>query len=125
MKSLLNTIQEKLIINKDSKGKEKNLYYALLAVYEGFDYLVDEIGDAMCVGDKGSGPSIFIVDYKTLLILDKEYFEDKSITIWHIPEKYQNDIDKFENDYYNGKFNLDDDCVEFNDNELNKMLTKF
>ena len=125
MKNIKQYIQEKLIINKHSKIKQINKYYILLAVYEGWDYLADEIGDAMIAGDKGSGPNIFIVDYNTLIILDKEYFENKSITIWHMPEKYQDDIDKFETDYYDGKINLDDDCVEFNDNELDNILNDF
>ena len=125
MKNIKQYIQEKLIINKHSKIKQINKYYILLAVYEGWDYLADEIGDVMIAGDKGSGPNIFIVDYNTLIILDKEYFENKSITIWHMPEKYQDDIDKFETDYYDGKINLDDDCVEFNDNELDNILNDF
>lgn len=125
MKNIKQYIQEKLIINKHSKIKQTNKYYILLAVYEGWDYLADEIGDVMIAGDKGSGPNIFIVDYNTLIILDKEYFENKSITIWHMPEKYQDDIDKFETDYYDGKINLDDDCVEFNDNELDNILNDF
>ena len=124
MKTLIQSIQEKLVFNKHTKAKKDN-YYILLAVYEGWDYLADEIGDVMIAGDKGSGPNIFIVDYNTLIILDKEYFENKSITIWHMPEKYQDDIDKFETDYYDGKINLDDDCVEFNDNELDNILNDF
>ena len=123
MKNLKDIIIERLHINKDT-GNNINEYYILLAVYGGFDYLADEIGDAMCVGDKGSGPSIFIVDYKTLLTLDKDYFEDKSITIFRIPEKYQDDIDKFEKDYYDGKINLDDDCEGLGENETNKLLEK-
>lgn len=122
MKNIKQHIQEKLIINKHSKIKQTNKYYILLAVYKGWDYLVDEIGDVMIAGDKGSGPSIFIVDYKTLLTLDKDYFEDKSITIFNIPEKYQNDINKFEKDYYNGNIYLDDDCGELDDNETNALL---
>lgn len=125
MKKLKDTIIEKLIINKDSKSKEKNLWYALLGVYEGYDYLVDEIGDAMITGDKGSGINIFIVPYNILLTLDREFFEDKSITIWYIPEKYQHNIDQFEKDFEDGIINLDDDCIEFNDVDYNKILTKF
>lgn len=123
MKDLIQTIQEKLVFNKHTKAK-KDKYYILFAIYGGWDYLADEIGDAMIVGDKGSGPSIFIVDYKTLLTLDKDYFEDKSITIFRIPEKYKDDIDKFEKDYFDGKYNLDD-CVEFDDNELDNILNGF
>ena len=115
-------VDEKLVINKDIKSG--NVYYALLGVYGGWDYLADEIGDTMIAGDKGSGPSIFIVDYKTLLTLDKDYFDDKSITIFRIPEKYQNNIDKFETDYYDGKINLDDDCWELSDDEYNEILNK-
>lgn len=117
-------IDEKLVFNKHTKEKKDN-YYILLAVYDGFDYLAYEFGDSMIVGDKGSGPSIFIVDYKTLLTLDKDYFENKSITIFRIPKKYQDDIDKFEKDYYDGKINLDDDCEEFNDTELDNILNDF
>ena len=123
MKFLKDSILEKLIINKNSKIKPRNVYYALLGVYDGWDYLAYKIRDA-CVGDKGSGPSIFIVDHKTLLTLDKEYLEDKYITIFRIPEKYQDDIDKFEKDYYDGKINLEDDCLELSDDEYNEILNK-
>ena len=121
MKNLKDIIIERLKINKDI-GNDIDKYYILFAVYGGWDYLADEIGDTMIVGDKGSGPSIFIVDYKTLLTLDKDYFDDKSITIFRIPEKYQDDIDKFEKDYYDGKINLDDNCEELDENEINALL---
>ena len=123
MKNLKDIIIERLHITKDT-GNDIDEFYILFAVYGGWDYLADEIGDTMIVGDKGSGPSIFIVDYKTLLTLDKDYFEDKSITIFRIPEKYQDNIDKFEKDYYDGKINLDDDCEELDENETNKILKK-
>ena len=121
MKNLKDIIIERLHITKDT-GNDIDEYYILLGIYGGWDYLADEIGDAMISGDKGSGPSIFIVDYKTLLILDKDYFEDKSITIFRIPLKYQDDIDKFEKDYYDGKINLEDDCEELDENETNVLL---
>ena len=125
MKHLIDSIQEKLVINKHSKIKQSNKYYALLGVYEGFDYLMDEVGDSMVAGGHGEGPSICIVPYNILITLDKEFFEDKSITIFMIPEKYQDNIDKFEMDYENGIINLDDDCIEFNDDDLNEILKKF
>lgn len=121
MKNLKDVIIERLHINKDTYN-DIDKYYILLSVYGGWDYLADEIGDTMISGDKGSGPSIFIVDYKTLLTLDKDYFDDKSITIFRIPEKYQDNIDKFEKDYYDGKINLDDDCEELDENETNALL---
>lgn len=127
MKNLKDNILEKLIIRKDSKIKPRNVYYALLGLYDGWDYLAYEFGDLMIVGDKGSGPSIFIVDYKTLLALDKEYkeyIEDKYITIFNIPEKYQDDINKFKNYYENGTINLEDDCYELSDDEYNEILNK-
>ena len=127
MKNLKDNILEKLIISKDSKIKHRNVHYALFGARDGWDYLAFDFGDLMIVGDKGSGPSIFIVDYKTLLTLDKEYkeyIEDKYISIWNIPEKYQDNIDKFENDYENGTINLKDDCRELSDDEYNEILNK-
>lgn len=122
MKQLKNIILEKLVITKDTKEKQNNLYFALFAIYDGFDYLAYKFRNSIIVGDKGSGPSIFIVDHKTLLTLDKEYFEDKYIFVFVIPEKYQYDIDKFKKDYYDGKIYLDDDCDELDENETNALL---
>ena len=121
MKQINNYIQEKLILNKTVKTN-KCKYYILLGVYEGFDYLVDNFGDFMIVGDKGSGPSIFIATLEVLLDIDKEYFENKSITIWKMPEKYENNIDQFEKDYYDGKINLEDNSYELDENEINKII---
>lgn len=131
MKNLKDNILEKLIISKDSKIKKPhNVYYALLGVYEGYDYLVDTLGDTMITGDSGSGPNIFILPYNVLITLNKKYFiiapnlESGTISIWNIPEEYQDDIDKFENDYENGTINLEDDCYELSDDEYNEILNK-
>ena len=130
MKALKQSIQEKLILNKNIRlnknisSKVKDKFYILLGIYSGYDYLVDELGDIMITGDKGSGPNIFIVPYSMLLTLEKKYFEDKSISIFNIPDKYEKDIDQFEEDYSEGKINLDDDCTELTDKEYINILKK-
>lgn len=131
MKNINNFILEKLVINKNIKNQFHNIYYALLGVYGGYDYLVDNLGDAMITGDNGSGPNIFIVKYNILITLDKKYFEfgtdiiNGTISIWNVPEKYQDNINKFKKDYEDGKINLDDDCKEFDNGEYDKILKNF
>lgn len=124
MKYFKNYIQEKLILNKNSKNNEHIKYYVLLGIYEGFDYLTDKFGNELIEGDLGSGPSIFIINNKKLLSIDKKYLDDGSISVWNISEKYQNNIDQFKKDYYNGKINLEDNSYELDEDELNKILNK-
>ena len=101
MKALKQSIQEKLILNKNIRlnknisSKVKDKFYILLGIYSGYDYLVDELGDIMITGDKGSGPNIFIVPYSMLLTLEKKYFEDKSISIFNIPDKFFRECFRF------------------------------
>ena len=124
MKTLKDIIVERLHINKDI-GNDNHEWYALLGVYHGYFYLVDKLGDDnMIIGDKGSGLNIFIVNYNTLIKLDYKHFGDNTISVFIIPEKYQDNLSKFEKDYYNGVINLEDDFEENNKDEINKLFKK-
>lgn len=122
MKLLKDIIIEKLVINNNSKIKNNNDndFYAVLGTFEAKDDLETEFADAKISCDYGMGPSIFILPYKELKSFDKQYIEEEKITIFEIPEKYKDKLNKFEKDYYHGKIHAYE-LKEVDDNFLKQL----
>lgn len=122
MKILKDIIIEKLVINNNSKIKNNNDndFYAVLGTFEAKDDLKTKFTDAQISCDYGMGPIIFILPYKELKSFDKQYIEEEKITIYEIPEKYKDNLNKFKKDYYHGKIHAYE-LKEVDDNFLKQL----
>lgn len=97
MKSLKDFILE------NNEIKEAKAEFVLVEpIHKAYDELVDEMADAMIHNQNGD-PDLFVLTPAVAKDMAKKYGKD--VIIWKIPG---NDLEKFESDYEDGKFDYNE-----------------
>lgn len=110
MKNLNLYIIEKLKINKDTESElYKDIFskdfIALIAWNDSWREILDEFGDYACE-NIDSADVVFVL--KPEQCKEYIYSDNKDIEIRFIPDKYKNDVGKFEEDFMRGEITIED-----------------
>ena len=108
MKSLLNIIQEKLVINKHSKVKTQSDYYIVITESsKSFPELRSQYKNKMLVS-KDTGWALFVLEKNEVKQINKDYIQHNLVWVYNILEEYKDDVKKFKDDYINGEISYFD-----------------
>ena len=110
MKNLTSYISERLKINKDSESEQyKDIFnkdfIVLIAWNEIYRDVLDEFSE-YALENNDSADVIFVL--KPDQCKEYIYGDNEDIEIRFIPDKYKNDVGKFEEDFMRGEITIED-----------------
>jgi len=102
MKTLIQSIQEKLVFNKHTKEKTYPKFYLVWPKRIFHELFIKYEDAALYSKHNSSMPPMLILSKDDLKIIDEDDIKTSEVVVYDISEKY-NDIDKFTEDYNYGK----------------------
>lgn len=102
MKKLIDSIQEKLVITKDTKEKNYPEFYLVWPKRIFHELFIKYEDAALYSKHNSSMPPMLILQKDNLKTIDEDDIKTSEVVVYDVSEKY-NDIDKFTEDYNYGK----------------------